>query len=170
MSKEVAKLTSISKDGFFKHMNQTYMKHINESKLLIGMVMIMLNIGAKYVDLKFSKTQEQMLRNGVAREMLIFAVVFMGTRDIFYAILLTSAFIILSEFVLNDKSKYCMMPKKMKQISALIDTNQDGIISPEEESKALEVLQKAELGRKKDMNGKFNTYLQNMNMNTLSGV
>ena len=78
-----------------------YLSIINESKLLVGIAMILLNIGSKYVDFKFTKAQEQLLRNGIAREILIFAIVFMGTRDIAYALLLTSAFIILSEFAFN---------------------------------------------------------------------
>ena len=71
---------------FIRNINAIYLKHINESKLVIGLAMIMLNIGSKYVDFKFSKSQEQMLRNGIARELLIFTIVFMGTRDILYAI------------------------------------------------------------------------------------
>ena len=90
---------NIEKMGFFKKINHHYLKHINESKLVIGLAMILLNIGSKYVDFKFTKSQEQMLRNGIAREILIFTIVFMGTRDILYAILLTSAFIILSQII-----------------------------------------------------------------------
>lgn len=150
----------------YTYVNQTYLKHINESKFLIGFTMILLNIGSRYIDLKFSKTQEDLLRNGIAREILVFAIVFMGTRDIVYAILLTAAFIILSEYVFNDKSKYCLISTKMKKIKSVIDTNKDGIVSPEEEQKALETLVRAEKNRKKDMQNKFQSYLTNINMNT----
>ena len=141
-----------------------YLKNINESKLMVGFAMILLNIGTRYIDLKFTKTQEQMLRNSISREILIFAVVFMGTRDILLAILLTAAFIVLSEHVFNDKSKYCMFSNKMKQISTIIDSNKDDIISPEEEQRALDTLRKAEKSRNKDIQGKFNNYLQNINL------
>ena len=53
----------------------------------------------------------------------------------------------------------------MKQITALIDTNDDDIISPEEEEKALNILKKAEKSRNRDMHNKFSTYLTNMNNN-----
>src|SRR6056300_736719 len=128
----------------FKNINYLYLSHINTSKLFIGITMIMLNVGSKYVDFKFTKSQEKLLKEGLAREILIFAIVFMGTRDVVYAILLTAAFIILSEYAFNEKSKYCLIPEKMKNITTLIDTNNDGIISPEEEAKALDVLNKAE--------------------------
>ena len=115
--------------GFLKNLNTTYLRHINESKFVIGIAMILLNVGSKYVDFKFSKSQEQLLRNGIAREILIFTIVFMGTRDIMYAIILTAAFIILSEHVFNEQSKYCLVSDKFKKISAMIDTNNDGIVT-----------------------------------------
>ena len=104
---------NIEKMGLIKKINHQYLKHINESKFFIGLSMILLNIGSKYVDFKFTKSQEQLLRNGIAREILIFTIVFMGTRDILYAILLTAAFIILSEYVFNEKSKYCSVSKSI---------------------------------------------------------
>ena len=151
--------------GFIKTLNSTYLRHINESKLVIGIAMILLNVGSKYVDFKFTKSQEQLLRNGIAREILIFTIVFMGTRDIMYAILLTSAFIILSEYVFNEQSEYCLITDKFKKISALIDTNTDGIVTPEEEAKALMTLKKAEKNRDQNMHYKFSTYLNDMNNN-----
>ena len=150
---------------FFKNINTVYLKHINESKLMIGIAMILLNVGSKYVDFKFTKAQEQMLRKGLAREIIIFTIVFMGTRDIMYAILLTAAFVILSETLFNEKSEYCLVSNRMKQITALIDTNDDDIISPEEEEKALNILKKAEKSRSRNMHNKFSTYLTNMNNN-----
>ena len=151
---------------FVRNINNIYLKHINESKILIGIAMILLNIGSKYVDFKFTKTQEQMLRNGIAREILIFTIVFMGTRDILYAILLTAAFIVLSDYIFNEKSEYCLVTDKFKKISALIDTNNDNIVSPEEEAKALMVLKKAEKNRDQNMHNKFSTYLNTMNMSS----
>lgn len=151
---------------FFRNINNTYLRHINESKFVIGIAMLLLNIGSKYVDFKFTKTQEQMLRNGIAREILIFTIVFMGTRDILYAILLTSAFIILSQYVFNEKSQYCLVSDKFKKISALIDTNDDNIVTPEEEANALMTLKRAEKNRDENMHNKFSTYLNTMNMSS----
>jgi hypothetical protein len=130
--------------------------------------MILLNVGSKYVDFKFTKAQEQLLRNGIAREIVIFTIVFMGTRDIMYAIILTAAFIILSEHVFNEKSEYCLIPDKFKQITAVLDTNNDGIVTPEEEARALIILKKAEKNRDQHMQDKFSTYLTNMNNNISS--
>jgi hypothetical protein len=153
---------------FFKNINGIYLKHINESKLMIGISMILLNVGSKYVDFKFTKAQEQLLKKGLAREIIIFTIVFMGTRDIMYAILLTAAFIILSETIFNDKSDYCLVSNRMKEITALIDTNNDDNVSPEEEEKALSILKKAEKNRARNMQHKFSSYLTNMNNNNIN--
>jgi hypothetical protein len=154
----------------YRNINELYLNNINTSKLFIGITMIMLNVGSKYVDFKFTKGQEKLLKEGLAREILIFAIVFMGTRDVLYAILLTAAFIILSEYTFNEKSKYCIIPDRMKQITIMLDTNNDGIISPEEEAKALDILNRAERYRKRDMQNKFSTYLTTVNNNNLSSM
>ena len=149
--------------NMYNNIQSVYLEHINESKFMIGAMMILLNIGTRYIDLKLTKTQEQMIRNNITREILIFAIVFMGTRDILFAILITAAFIILSDHVFNDKSKYCLFPEKMKQITALIDVDKDGVVTPEEEQRALDVLRKAENNRNKDIQGKINSFMQNIN-------
>ena len=40
-----------------------YLKALNNSKFFAGLVMIMLNIGSKYVTIELSKNQEQYLKN-----------------------------------------------------------------------------------------------------------
>jgi hypothetical protein len=135
------------------------LRPVNESKLLVGMMMIFLNVGSKYIDLGLSKTQEQVLREGLAREMLIFAISFMGTRDIPTAIILTASFTILSNMLLNENSKYCVIPNKMKKIQEVMDTSGDGMVSHEEEKRAMEILEKAKQQRMKDVQGTFLSYM-----------
>ena len=116
---------------------------INGSKLFAGLVMLMLNVGSKYVTLKLSKTQEDFLRASLARELLIFSVIWMGTHDIYISVLMTAAFIILADFLFNEKSKFCIIPDKLKAIQRDIDLNNDNKISEEEIEKAEEILRKA---------------------------
>ena len=153
------KLKAVATSPSFFEKFRLYFSHVNESKLLIGCLMILMNVGAKYVDFKFSKTQEQVLRNGLARELIIFSAVFMGTRDIVVSLLLTGAFVLLSEVLFHEKSTYCVLPDYMKKLSKVIDTNQDGIVSPEEERRAIEVLEKAEQMRQKGLHTNLINYL-----------
>ena len=57
--------------------------NINTSKFFAGFVMIMLNIGSKYITIKLSKSQEAYLRNTIARQLLIFSIIWMGTTRCF---------------------------------------------------------------------------------------
>jgi hypothetical protein len=115
---------------------------LNSSKFVAGIAMIMLNIGSKYVPLGFSKNQEAYLKNGVARQMLIFSIAWMGSKDLVISLLLTAAFTLLAGFVLNENSKYCMLPDKWQHLYELIDTNNDGELSVKELEKAIDVLNK----------------------------
>ena len=130
-------------------------------KFFMGIIMLLLNVGSKYIEIGLSKTQEQALRNGLGREILIFAIVFMGTHDLVISILMTAAFLILSDHLLNENSKYCLIPHHLKKIAAKIDANKDGKISPEEEKRALEILQKADAQRDQQQQNKFVNFFQN---------
>jgi len=106
--------------------------NVNNSKLLAGITMLILNVGAKYVEINFSKTQEAYLRNALGREILLFSICFMATHDIISAILLTAAFIILADIFFHEDSKYCLIPDKLNKIKNIVDLNNDQIISSEE--------------------------------------
>ena len=136
-----------------------YLNSINNSKFLAGIVMLLLNVGSKYIELGLSKTQEHALRNALGRELLIFAVVFMGTRDIILSIVMTASFKILSEHLFNEESRFCIIPDKLMRIKNVIDINDDEIISDSEEKKALEILEKAKVQKKRVAQQEFISYM-----------
>ncbi len=123
--------------------------NINNSKLFAGLVMIMLNIGSKYITIKLSKSQEEYLRNSVARQLLIFSIVWMGTRDIILSIILTGSFVILTNHLFNEESAYCVIPTYFKNYAHLLDKNQDDYISKDEIKKAMKIVQKAQKQKRK---------------------
>ena len=110
--------------------------------------MIMLNIGSKYITIKLSKSQEQYLRNTVARQLLIFSIIWMGTKDILVSLAMTAAFTVLTEHLFNEESKYCLIPKTLRNYENLLDTDQDGYVTPQEVEDAMRVLEKMK-GREK---------------------
>ena len=67
---------------------------LNSSKYFTGVVMIMLNIGSRFVEIKLSDSMEQYIKYNIAREVLIFSMAWMGTRDIIVALILTAVFVI----------------------------------------------------------------------------
>ena len=86
--------------------------NLNTSKLFAGIIMILLNVGSKYVTLDISKTQESFLSNTIIRRLLVFTIVFTATRDLIISFLLTAAFVILVSGIFNENSKMCILPKK----------------------------------------------------------
>lgn len=126
-----------------------HIKSLNDSKFFAAIIMLTLNIGSRYATFNFSKSQEEYIRNSIARELLIFSIVWMGTRDIFISITMTAAFVVLAEYLFNEKSKYCIMPDKYKNLEKIIDLNNDKIISDEEIKQAEEILLQARKQKKK---------------------
>jgi hypothetical protein len=116
---------------------------LNNSKFFAGIVMLMLNIGSKYITINLSKTQEQYMRNSIGRQLLIFSIAWMGTRDIYMSFILTAIFIILSDYLFNEDSKLCIVPKSLRAFEDIVDINNDGKLSDEEIKNALNILQKA---------------------------
>jgi hypothetical protein len=116
---------------------------MNNSKLFAGIVMIMLNILSKYITVKFSKSQEAFLRNYVGSEILIFAVCWMGTKDLFMALMMTAAFFVLSQHLFHEDSKFCVLPPKYRKLHKLLDLDGDGNVSQKEINEAVEILKRA---------------------------
>ena len=122
---------------------QSYLHSLNSSKILMGIAMLILNVGSKYVQLEFSKTQESALKSALTREILIFVIMFTATHDIIMSILMTAAFVILANHLFNDQSRYCIIPHKYWDMCKALDVNKDGDVSPEEEAAAIKILEKA---------------------------
>lgn len=92
---------------------------LNNSKVFAGILMLLMNIGSKYITVKLSDSQEAYLRNFVAREVIIFAVCWMGTRDILLATILTACFYVLSQHLFNEKSSLCILPENHRNYHRL---------------------------------------------------
>jgi uncharacterized membrane protein (DUF485 family) len=116
--------------------------NLSTSKLLLGLLMIFMNIGSRYIELRLTNGQEMILKN-IAREALIFTISFIATRDLLMSFIITGIFIILANFVFNEKSNYTILPEKYKKLASMIDTNKDNIISDDEINKAYAILSKA---------------------------
>lgn len=120
-----------------------HLTSLNNSKFFAGLVMIMLNIGSKYITIELSKTQEEYLKNHIARQILIFSISWMGTRDILMSLGLTAIFIVLTNFLFNENSKFCVIPMEYRKYKDVLDLNGDGVVTPDEIKKAEEILSKA---------------------------
>lgn len=120
-----------------------YLGYLNNSKFFAGLVMIMLNIGSKYVTVELSKSQEAYLKNSVGRQLLIFAISWMGSRDILIALALTAIFTVLTDHLFNEESPMCVIPMKYRQFEEVLDLDKNQEVTDDEIAKATEILAKA---------------------------
>ena len=129
---------------------QPFIHRINNSKLFAGFVMILLNIGSRYVKIDISKAQEEYLKKSLGRHMLVFASTWLGTKDLLIALALTAIFNVFVDYLLNEESKLCIVPKKYRNYKDVLDLDGDGFITDEEIKKATEILRQAtEMEKKK---------------------
>ena len=132
---------------------------LNNSKFFAGIVMILLNIGSKFITIQFSKSTEEYLKMNVTKQILVFSMAWMGTRDIYTALVLTAVFTILSDHLFNEESPYCIVPEKYKVLDKLVDTNHDGVVSEQELTSAIAILEKAKKDKtKKEQHNSFLTF------------
>ena len=118
-----------------------FLKKIESNKLFIGLMMIIMNIASRYVELKFTKGQEALIRN-IAREVFIFVVAFIATRELITSLIITAVFIILANFVFNETCRFNILPKRYKNVINEMDLNNDGKVSDEEIKKVTSILKK----------------------------
>ena len=145
----------IHKQGIIQHSNifmnainylHNHISYLNNNKFFAGCVMILLNVGSKFISIQFSKSTEEYLKMSVSKQILIFAMAWMGTRDIYAALGLTAIFVILSDHLFNEDSTFCVVPHHYRVLSKLntaVDTNNDGIVSEDEINSAVAILEKS---------------------------
>ncbi len=119
---------------------------VNNSKIFAGLIIILLNVSSKFVTIKLSKTMESYFKNTFSRDALIFAMAWMGTRDIYVALFMTCLFIVAMNYVLNEESQFCVLPESFTDYHLSISENilsTQPVITNDEVKKAKDVLEQA---------------------------
>ena len=141
--------------GYINH----HIMYLNNSKFFAGVIMILLNVGSKFITIQFSKSTEEYMKWTVSKQLLVFSMAWMGTRDIYAALGLTAVFTILSEYLFNEESSLCIVPQKYRVLEKLIDIDDDNVVSELELSAAVAVLEKAKREkRRKDQKEAFKNF------------
>jgi hypothetical protein len=114
-----------------------FLSILNDNKFFAGVIMLTMNIGSKYVSIELSKTQENYIKYSLGRQILVFAILWMGTRDIFTSLVLTAIFILIADYLFNENSKYCVIPDKYKEL-------EDKVVTTNEVNNAIHTLKLAQ--------------------------
>ena len=81
---------------------------VNTNPYFIGLMMLILNLGGRFLALEITKEQEQFFQNQWVRRGLIFIVFFVATRSIVTAFWLTLIAVLLLGYLFNENSSLCV--------------------------------------------------------------
>ena len=154
-SKSLSKLSKTKiQSNFYKSIDEL-MKSLNDrvslmnnSKIFAGIMIIILNISSKFVTIRLSKTMESYLKYTFSRNILIFAICWMGTRDIYISFFMTIIFILFVDYFLNEQSMLCCMPDKFTKYHIELMETMD--VSREDYLNAKETIRKYNLQQERD--------------------
>ena len=116
----------------------------NKSKIFAGLMIIILNIASRFVTIKLSKSMESYLKYTFSKQILVFAIAWMGTRDIYTAFVIVIAFTLCVDYIFNEDSSWSVLPENFTNYHRDLIDNDD-----EEVEKAKNVIEKAEKKAKK---------------------
>ena len=133
-----------------------YIQNINNSKMFAGFMIITLNIASKFINFKLSKSVERYLKHTFSKQILVFVIAWMGTRDIYMALLIAIIFIVCVDYLFNEDSVFCCLPTSMTESLAKLD--EDETVSEEDAKKAEAVVDKYEKQKKTEEGNELLTF------------
>jgi hypothetical protein len=106
--------------------------NLSNNKMFIGCILLMTNIGGRYLAIDFPKNIDTIFTNSfILRCVVFFSLFFMATRDIKTSLLLSLLFFIIIHFFVNENSSFC-----------LLKSNKNNKISLEDYNRAKEIIHK----------------------------
>lgn len=78
---------------------------LNQNTFFAGIMMLLLNVGSRYIVHEFSSDDKEYRENILIRRICIFAVCFVGTKDVISSIILTAGFIIIAGGLFRGKGE-----------------------------------------------------------------
>ena len=81
----------------------------NSNPYFIGLMMIILNLGGRFLAMEITKGQEQFLSHPAVRRLLIFVVLFIATRNIVIAFWLWLIIVLSLGYLFNENSAFCVL-------------------------------------------------------------
>ena len=121
-------------------------KWMNDSKIFAGIVILILNVSSKFTTVPISKVMEAYLKHSFSRYLLVFAISWMGTRDVFVATFMTILFALVMGMLLNEESPFCCLTEGFttEHLSLLDEEGDPDTLSKQEIETAMKTLEKAQ--------------------------
>ena len=108
---------------------------LSGNKYMLGLMILLINLGARYIGNEVGDFMHKVLNHKFSRRFLIFLVLWMGTRDLVVAFVITIGFILLVNTLFNENSSFCILP---------VNTDPESSITKEQYLLAKELVNKYE--------------------------
>lgn len=95
---------------------ETFLAELNSNPVFMGLLLILMNIGSRFIMIDIPDSIEEIFKSVFARSFVVFAILFISSRDILLSLIMTIVFYILMKYLLNPKSKSCVLPQKEKYL------------------------------------------------------
>ena len=120
--KQNANLIGKNITNFFQKIHSNVLI-LNSSKIFAGFMIIVLNISSRFVTIKLSKSMESYLKYTFSKQILIFAIAWMGTRDIYISLAVAILFTVFMDVLFNEDSYYCVLPSSFTEYHMKLSDN-----------------------------------------------
>jgi len=80
----------------------------NSNPYFVGIMMLLLNVGGRFIGLEITKKQEQFLQHPWVRRVIIFTAIFVATRNLWVAFWTTLIVVFLLGYLFNENSALCI--------------------------------------------------------------
>jgi len=120
---------------------------LNKSTYFLAFMILILNIGSKYLDLKIGYTMQKLLATTTMKILIIFTMIYTATRDIYISLGISIVFLFLTEYILHEESNLCLIPHKYRCYKPVAQKHAKSPydITEKEVNDAIQVLTKAKL-------------------------
>jgi len=139
-------------------------------------MMVLLNIGGRFLSLEITKEQEKFLSQPVVRRFLLFAILFIGTRNILVAACLTIILILLIGYLFNENSELCVWhscaykpPPAQKQVPSALTPEEQMIYKRLHDKQIAEQEKSTEADPVSEEPSAYNYYISAIHQLTRSG-
>lgn len=99
---------------------EMFINSLNTNPYFIGFMMLLLNLGGRFIGMEMSKEQEKTFQHPWIRKFFIFTVFFVATRNILVAAALTIVTLLLLAFLLNETSDFYIFGTKSVELPPVI--------------------------------------------------
>jgi hypothetical protein len=96
---------------------------MNANPYLVGICMLLLNLGGRFLSLELTPKQEEVLKAPWIRPLIFFTVIYISTRNLVAAFWTTLLFFFIIWVVANENSSFCMIPSWCNHNTSSEQTN-----------------------------------------------